>query len=286
MRHRGLGFLLVLVLLAALPQPVRCAEASADLPGDASPGAALDLAALRAAYPGVVRALERDASGRLELVLTSGQRLMYDDGVPRDAKQALDNPDIRTMLAQVYPLGPVDQASARPAPGFDPGRSRVEALFIALYGGAEAEVRASSVKVPFVKRGPLFSTRHGAAEALTRVGKRLSALEPEQLGPRRILWPLGGTIIWRVIAGTGRLSMHSFGVAIDLNPTLPYWRTEPHPETIPGQLLAFPPEIVAAFEAEGFIWGGKWASFDLMHFEYRPELLLKARALAGQVTLP
>ena len=30
---------------------------------------------------------------------------------------------------------------------------------------------------------------------------------------------------------------------------------------------------VDAFEAEGFIWGGRWYHFDTMHFEYRPELL-------------
>ena len=40
---------------------------------------------------------------------------------------------------------------------------------------------------------------------------------------------------------------------------------------------AYPREIVAAFEAQGFIWGGKWYHYDIMHFEYRPELLAKAR---------
>ena len=38
-------------------------------------------------------------------------------------------------------------------------------------------------------------------------------------------------------------------------------------------------EIVRAFEAEGFIWGGKWHEYDLMHFEYRPEIIAKARVL-------
>ena len=38
----------------------------------------------------------------------------------------------------------------------------------------------------------------------------------------------------------------------------------------------------AAFEAEGFIWGGKWSEFDLMHFEYRPELILLARLARGE----
>jgi hypothetical protein len=33
-----------------------------------------------------------------------------------------------------------------------------------------------------------------------------------------------------------------------------------------------PFEVVEPFEAEGFIWGGKWYHYDTMHFEYRPEL--------------
>ena len=34
-----------------------------------------------------------------------------------------------------------------------------------------------------------------------------------------------------------------------------------------------PQKIVDAFEAEGFVWGGRWYHYDTMHFEYRPELL-------------
>ena len=30
--------------------------------------------------------------------------------------------------------------------------------------------------------------------------------------------------------------------------------------------------MIQIFEAEGFIWGGKWDFYDNMHFEYRPEL--------------
>jgi len=301
-RRNILGFLLVFALLVALPQPSLCAQPATDLPAHA----ALDLAVLRAAYPGAVQGLERNPAGQLELVLTSGQRLMYDDGradaerqdagpsnaVSAEAKktdgvrQALATPDLRTMLAQVYPLGPVDEASANPAPGFDPGRSRVQALFLALYGHSEAEVRAHCAKVRFDRRTLPFNSRFGAAQALERVWKNIEAQLPQHPEFLPVLRPLGETIAWRVIAGTKRLSMHSFGIALDVNPNLPYWRWEKHSETMPAQCKAFPPEILAAFEAEGFIWGGKWASFDLMHFEYRPEIILKARALAGQVTLP
>lgn len=274
-----------LCLCVLLVAGARAAEPIEPPPGQASalpPHAALDLAVLRAAYPGAVQGLEPDASGRLMLVLASGQRLPYDDGQPRDARQALEAPDIRTMLAQVYPLGPVDEASAHPAPDFDPGRARVQSLFEALYGPSEAAVRHNCEAVRFDNHTVAFNARHGAAAALARVWRRIEAQLPAHPHWRSVLRPLGGALAWRRIAGTQRLSMHSFGIALDLNPHLPYWRTESHPQTVPARRKAFPPEILAAFEAEGFLWGGKWAAFDLMHFEYRPEIVLKARLLAGQ----
>lgn len=256
--------------------------AARDLPAEA----ALDLSVLRAAYPEAVAGMTRGTSGHLELVLADGARLVYDDGKARTPKEAEESPDIRTMLAQVYPLGPADEASAHPVPHFDPGRHRVQAFFMALYGRSEAEVRKGCKTVRFDGHGALFSTRQGAAEALARVWTRLEPQVPAHPEWRQALKPFGGTFCWRNIAATSRLSVHSFGAAIDLNAHLPYWLSERHPEKVPAQVLAFPGEIVAAFEAEGFVWGGKWAAFDLMHFEYRPELILKARVLRGEATLP
>jgi hypothetical protein len=220
----------LLVLLALLPLPLFAAE---DLPTDA----ALDLAVLRAAYPGAIAGLERDVSGHLALVLADGARLAYDDGRQRTPQQALDAPDVRTMLAQIYPLGPLEATTASPAPGFDPGRSRVQAFFLRLYGASEAAVRANCRSVRFDGHGVLFQKRFGAAEALERVWKRLEpqlAAHPEWLA---VLRPLGGTLAWRRIAGTRRLSVHSFGAAVDLDPRLPYWRTEAHPEVVPQRRL-------------------------------------------------
>ena len=34
-----------------------------------------------------------------------------------------------------------------------------------------------------------------------------------------------------------------------------------------------PEAVVKAFERRGFVWGGKWFFWDLVHFEYRPEIL-------------
>lgn len=273
--------------VAMAPDSASAAPSSGRLlqPAQLPAEAALDLRVLKMAYPETVLGMERGASGKLKLVLADGTRLVYDDGAPRTQKQAEETPDIRTMLAQVYPLGPVTEQTARPQHGFDPGRHRVQAFFLALYGHNEAQVRKHCRTVTFDGHAALFSTRHGAADALARVWARLApqvAAHPEWAP---VLRPFGGTLCWRNIAATTRLSVHSFGAAIDLNEELAYWLTDPHPETVPARVLAFPAEIVAAFEAEGFIWGGKWAAFDLMHFEYRPELLFKARLLRGE-TLP
>ena len=48
-----------------------------------------------------------------------------------------------------------------------------------------------------------------------------------------------------------------------------YWRWRRPLST--GYRNRLPAGIVTAFEAEEFIWGGRWYHFDTMHFEYRPE---------------
>lgn len=93
--------------------------------------------------------------------------------------------------------------------------------------------------------------------------------------------------VWRSIAGTASLSIHSYGAAIDFIPGKgqtgeAYWRwaKERHSEwySLPYERRFMPPDsFVRAFEKRGFIWGGKWFYFDTMHFEYRPEIL----ALSG-----
>jgi len=86
---------------------------------------------------------------------------------------------------------------------------------------------------------------------------------------------------WRVIAGTNRRSLHSYGIAIDLLPgelkgRLTYWRWNEGAETeINRKNYYMPPEtVIKIFEEHGFIWGGSWALIDTMHFEYRPEILI------------
>ena len=114
-----------------------------------------------------------------------------------------------------------------------------------------------------------------AAAALERVRDAL-ATRPDL---KRYLAPSAGTFNWRKVAGAANMSVHSFGAAIDLNTKYAdYWVwAGGKPGNVPSHANRYPMEIVAAFEAEGFIWGGRWYHYDTMHFEYRPELI----AIAG-----
>ncbi|MEW5721911.1 MAG: M15 family metallopeptidase [Thermodesulfobacteriota bacterium] len=236
-----------------------------------------DLEALLLAYPGLVRSLEAEYD-EIGLVLGEGRRLRYDDRRPKTFEEKLADPDLEDLFSQEYRPGPV----TGPVPeDFDPGRFRPEAFFRAAYGDSAGEVRAALVPVVLAGRRVLFNRRHGAAEALGLVGGELESLAAKEPGLKKYLVPLGGTFNWRVIEGADRLSPHSFGLAVDLNPKHgAYWRWSPDrtPALVHKMRLEYPYQIVAVFERHGFIWGGKWFHFDLMHFEYRPELFLRAAA--------
>jgi hypothetical protein len=110
------------------------------------------------------------------------------------------------------------------------------------------------------------------------VDRRLAAVSREldklPADDKKYLYPLGGTYTCRAVADTGQTSMHAWGAAIDINPAYSdYWLWRHTTGGLPPYVNRIPPEIVAAFERHGFIWGGRWAHFDTMHFEYRPELL-------------
>lgn len=234
-------------------------------PAAAAGEEALDLHCLREAYPALEK-LEADGTGRQWLVFSDGRRALYRDAPAGPA-------DVAASMAAPYPLEPDRPPTP---PGVAPGRLRPYDLLAALYGKDRESVNAGLVTVPWQGRPVRLSP--AAAEALGRVSRRLAPLLAERPDLRPFLKSEGG-FAWRRIAGEDRLSAHAFGIAIDLNARrAPYWRwsgLRPHPRQ-----QDYPPEIVGAFEAEGFIWGGKWHEYDLMHFEYRPEIICKARLRA------
>jgi hypothetical protein len=166
---------------------------------------------------------------------------------------------------------------------YNPGRFRYEPFFKAMYGSTEEEVRKHLVPVVWM---PRVFARYGQTPdtlfvtTVNNVHKRFQALsdELELLSPQYYpyLAKPAGTFAWRTIAGTERLSTHSFGMTLDLNlQYTDYWFWNRHKTaTFIPYRNRIPAAIVHVFEKHGFIWGGRWYHYDTMHFEYRPELLL------------
>jgi hypothetical protein len=233
----------------------------ADLPGR--------LDRLVKAYPDMISGVDGNA-----LVLKDGTRLEISDGrTDKSFEELLDDPDVGDMLAFTYPAG---AQAAAPALNFDPGRVRVEGLFRALYGDCQKGTLAKTRKVPWLPNhggGSVpFSTAQGADKALEAVSAELDQLPKSFM---KFLVPSAGTYNCRPIAKTDRMSMHAYAAAIDINTKqTTYWQwVKPGADGLYHWSNKIPPEIVAAFERHGFIWGGRWYHYDTMHFEYRPELL-------------
>lgn len=231
---------------------------------------ALNLYCLRLSYP-VVRALEREEDGAQWLALSDGRRVLYSrarTGLQTDPWSV----DVRTSMADPYPLEPERPATLA---GVAPGRRRSYALLSVLYGADAGEV-GRGLRTALLLGQPVRMAQ-AAALALQKVEVSLAEAVRAEPGLRGLLRVDGG-FLWRRVAGERRLSPHAYGVALDLSAhRAPYWRwsrLRPHP-----MQQEYPPAIVTAFEAHGFIWGGKWHEYDLMHFEYRPELICKARVL-------
>ncbi len=198
------------------------------------------------------------------IYLTNGKSFVYDDGRQKNFKQLLNSPDIEDMFRFKYPH---HRVSGMPL-NDDPGRIRFEPLFKELYGHNASEVKRNLVRIPWFGGNILVTRANGVANALSAVRAELNALPAKY---KKFLHPIGGTFKWRHIAGTNRLSVHSFGAAIDINVKYSaYWRWSKGGYRYQNKI---PYEIVRIFEKHGFIWGGKWYHYDTMHFEYRPEIL-------------
>jgi hypothetical protein len=227
-----------------------------------------DLALLQDAYPGAFEIVPEKG-----IRFPDGTFIAYDDGAEKDYEALFENPDLQDMLSLVYPLG---EQKDTPPEDFDPGRFRPAAFFHALYGKDEKEIRASLRAVQWMPSlsGPrlLVTSRFGVDKKLEEIIAELEELGPEY---HRYLAPPGGSFNYRFIAGTRRRSAHSFGIAVDIAVAPSnYWRWEENGEREYKNRI--PHKIVEIFERHGFIWGGKWRRFDTMHFEYRPEIILKA----------
>jgi hypothetical protein len=235
------------------------ATLAAFLAADAgTPAAPAELVCLARTYR-VTPVFER---GAWFAVTADGTRIPFDDHKKKSFDERLASPDVKDIFLIPYRAGairPVDIENE------DPGRVRIEAILNATYGPNPA---AAQVRVGFL--GMPVRVHRDIAPAIARIAARLKdARGNPNLAP--FLRRLSGGFAARTIAGTDRMSAHAFGIAIDLDKSMSdYWRWQQGPRRWRNRI---PQAIVDAFEAEGFIWGGRWWHYDTMHFEYRPELV-------------
>lgn len=209
------------------------------------------------------------------VILASGEKLVYDDGKVKDFLERLDNSDIEDMFYDVYAL-----PEPEPKFQFDPGRSRSENLYKAMYGKSAAEVQKKLVAVDWFGQKVQFTSVNGAADSLRAVAKEI-AKYPE-LKP---YLKSSGTFYWRPVRGAKRMSAHSYGIAFDIGvDKSDYWQWNSGSNDENKKVKyanRIPRQIVDIFQKHGFIWGGAWYHYDTMHFEFRPELLEYAELVAN-----
>jgi hypothetical protein len=218
-------------------------------------------------YPGIVLSYKENY-----IYFKDGSSMIYDDKIIKTKKVLINSPDIQDQFTYKYTVGDLNEN-----PTNDPGRIRNEAFFKKIYGSSSENVRNNLVSVDWcpklVGQKILVTKTNQVNKQLEKISKELDEF-PEF---KEYLKNIGGTFNWRLINGTKRLSMHSFGVTIDINTKYSdYWQWSCNCTdeniSINHYKNRIPMKIVSIFEKHGFIWGGKWEHFDTMHFEYRPEL--------------
>ena len=232
-----------------------------------------DLLILMIAYPEYITDIlcEND---NIYIVMKSGKKFIYDDKKNKTPEEKLNNPDLQDMMEEMYPLTKSNEIMPK---DFNPGRIRHYGLLNEVYGNSQSAIEKNLCTLKYGYTNYQFNSKNGANIALENTMKELVPLSKEDNKIAAILYPASGTYNYRLISGTGRLSPHAYGITIDLkSDKRDYWKWSPV-EKGKSRLLEYPDELVSAFENHNFVWGGKWGYFDILHFEYRPEIILKAK---------
>ena len=92
----------------------------------------------------------------------------------------------------------------------------------------------------------------------------IELLHERKLGSQIKTWD--GCFNIRVKKGGKTRSLHSWGLAIDINAAWNRFGADP----------TLSPEVIACFTEAGFNWGGTWKVKDGMHFELQAKLVSKS----------
>lgn len=239
-----------------------------------------DILCLMIAYYEYIAGLEKKEDDKVYVVMQSGNKILYDDKTEKNFKQRLENPDLQDMMDQIYPVIPINKIMDE---NYDPGRIRSYPILKEVYGNDRNEIEKNLVNVTVGYKKYPFNKMNSATRELSQVMKELAELSKNDWKISTNVYPSSGTYNYRYIADTNRLSPHAFGIAIDLKrDKRDYWKWASK-EQGEARIKEYPKKIVEVFERHNFVWGGKWSHFDILHFEYRPEIVLKAKYFSDKV---
>jgi hypothetical protein len=276
--HRGvIGRALSFTVLA-----VACTATGFPLLGqelyDVEPRLVFD--ALRLAYGGLVEDIGWEGEDayfviRGERIFFSGGRMLYE--------AHLSEAERYDPILYRYEQGPLTGIlESVPYPV-----NRSNDFFEALIGRSEAQIVSSCRWVDFLDhRVFMHEICTGSLERIDNALRQRAESSSEvraYIDDIKIVFSLDR----RQVHGTGHLSVHAFGIALDIVPRdyggkQVYWRwsrawNENWEKMGLAERWAPPDQVIEVFEQEGFIWGGKWYHFDTIHFEYRPEIIMLNR---------
>jgi D-alanyl-D-alanine carboxypeptidase len=211
--------------------------------------------------PNFADVLLDEAHGR-QLNLTQDRLLLV--GADPDASIG----EIGDALAAAFPNAQVRRLL--PSELISPGDPQATG---AAYGGVIGYMRFKTLPNGFIEPDPTWIATNIATGEVPLIGTvtchrlifpqlhaALAEIESEGLGDQINPADYGGCYVPRFISRdpTRALSMHAFGLALDINVSQNQLGTE-------GNMH---PDVVAAFEKWGFEWGGRWDNpKDPMHFE-------------------
>lgn len=232
-----------------------------------------DILSLMMAYDDYIKDIEVK-DNKVYIITKSDEKIIYDDKKNKTFDEKIYNSDIQDMLEQIYPLETTCKLMNK---DFDPGRFRVYSLLNYVYGNNSAIIHKNLKNINTPYGTFQFNNNNKAAESLKKALDEIHSISKNNNKISSNVAPINGTFNYRHIAGTNLLSPHAFGIAIDLvrnNKDYWKWATEKQGQE---RLNSYPKELVEIFERNNFIWGGKWNHFDILHYEYRPEIIIKSR---------
>ncbi|WP_099187233.1 M15 family metallopeptidase [Tepidibacter mesophilus] len=236
-----------------------------------------NILSLMMAYSGYIVDIE-SCDDKVYLQMESGTKILYDDKKNKTMQEKINNPDLQDMMEESYNLNYINEI-----PNGDPGRIRHYQLLKEVYGNTKKEIEINLKNLRFANRYYAFNNKNNAYESLNKAINGIMSICKVDNRIYKYIYPVSGTFNYRVISGTSRLSPHSFGIAIDLaSDKSDYWKWASK-EAGQKRLKAYPQDVVKIFEDNNFIWGGKWEHFDILHFEYRPEFIYKAKYFDDEI---